>query len=32
MRRYSSNPAASYHNHVDIDRIRHGIDVRTTVS
>jgi hypothetical protein len=23
MRRYSPNPAASPHNHVDIDRIRH---------
>jgi hypothetical protein len=32
MRRFSPNPAASHHNHVDIERIRHGIDVRTTVS
>jgi hypothetical protein len=27
-----SNPANSHHNHVDISRIRQGIDVRTTVS
>ena len=26
------NPAAGHHNHVDIHRIRQGIDVRTTVS
>jgi hypothetical protein len=32
MRRYSTSPAASHHNHVDILKIRHGIDVRTTVS
>ncbi|TAQ90445.1 hypothetical protein B7494_g1292 [Chlorociboria aeruginascens] len=26
-----NNPAAGHHNHVDINRIRQGIDVRTTV-
>jgi hypothetical protein len=26
------NPAAGHHNHVDVHRIRQGIDVRTTVS
>jgi len=26
------NPSSSHHNHVDIDRIKKGIDVRTTVS
>jgi hypothetical protein len=30
--RQYSNPAACHHNHVDIHRIRQGIDVRTTVS
>lgn len=30
--RGTSNPAASHHNHVDINKINAGLDVRTTVS
>lgn len=30
--RHTNNSAAGHHNHVEIDRIRQGVDVRTTVS